>query len=306
MIDELDNVLKGILEDIKDFVELPELGISFLIPKQDYDPKKPTINLYLYDVHENRELRDPVPIIERVEDSYIKRKPPLRVDCAYMATAWSMKQDEEQPDEEHRLLSHAMLWLSRFPTIPDKYLPDDWKDKTKPTYQPFPPPMWVAQMDGVKEPGEFWAALGSPPRPFFNLIVTIAMDLRKPIEEGPPVTAKVTTYGQKEEDKEKLIPGSEEEFIQIGGRVFDAENPEQGIGGARVLLVELNKIVVTDEKGRFSFPSREESKTFPGLTKGEYTLQVYAQGFKKLDKPKKINVPGPSEEYEIGLIRAGP
>ena len=234
----------------------------------------------------------------------VRRRPPLRVDCSYMVTTYSAKKEEEQPAEEHRLLSQALLWLSRFPTIPEKYLPDDWKDKTKPAYQIFSLPTLVAQVDGVKEPGEFWAALESPPRPSFSVVVTIAMDLRKEVS-GPPVTTKTIGYQQ------KGLPETREECIQIGGRVFDATHPEQGIAGAKVILEgplipvstpppavkaePLKQTVTTDGKGTY---------TFTRVTSGTYKVRVIAQGFKVCEKT--IRVPGPPEEYEIGLSRAGP
>jgi hypothetical protein len=302
MISELDGILKNILDDGDAPNELRKAEKSFVIPKSNYAPDKPTVNLYLYDLHENRELRNPEPIIERVGDSMVRRRPPLRVDCSYMVTTYSYKQEEEQPAEEHRLLSQALLWLSGFPTIAEKYLPDEWIDKTSSACQMFPLPMMVAQVDGVKEPGEFWAALESPPRPAFTVVVTIAMDLRKEVS-GPPVTTKITGYQQ------KGLPETREECIQIGGRVFDAADTEQGIAGAKVILEgplipsptpapaakpePLKQAVTTDDKGTY---------TFTRVTTGTYTVRVIARGFKVCERT--IHIPSPPEEYEIGLTRA--
>jgi hypothetical protein len=299
MIHELDQTLKRILKDGNAPEVVRKADVSFLVPDQTFSVTKEIINLYLYDTHENRTLRNPVPIIESTDVSFIRRMPPLRVDCSYMVTAWSNQTDDIKADHEHQLLSLSMLWLSRFPLIPDKFFPNDWRDKTKDSYQPFPPPMWVAQVNGVKEPGEFWAALNQSPRPFFNLVVTIAMDLRTLFVEGPLVTTKATTFGQSEGAKEELVPGSEEILIQIGGRVFDSAQPRRGIADALVSLVELRQTEKTDEQGKFSFPGRTGGTAFPGLTSGNYTLRVSAAGYAR--KEKTISVPGPSEEYEVGL-----
>jgi hypothetical protein len=110
MIDELDQTLTRILDDPNAPTVLRNADVSFAIPDQNFSVRTETINLYLYDVHENRQLRDPIPIIERIGDTYVKRPPPLRVDCSYMVTAWSIKEGETLPDEEHRLLGLAMLW----------------------------------------------------------------------------------------------------------------------------------------------------------------------------------------------------
>src|SRR5215813_12161231 len=98
---------------------------SFLTPDKSFGPTltKPTVNLFLYETKENRQLRDPEPIVERVGASFVQRPPPLRVDCCYLVTAWS---DPNQAgavgiSEAHQLLAQALLWLSRFPTVPSTY-----------------------------------------------------------------------------------------------------------------------------------------------------------------------------------------
>lgn len=184
MFQDLDLTLKGILGDAKPPAELRGAQPSFLTPERGYAPSENTVNLFLYDVKENRELRDPVPIVEQKGEAFIRRRPPLRVDCSYLVTAWSTAEKEVKVKEEHELLGAAFLWLSRFPTIPEEYLTGTLAD------QPFPPPTLVAQMDGTRNTAEFWSALGIPPRPCFNLVVTIAMDLGVEVPEGWPVATK--------------------------------------------------------------------------------------------------------------------
>ena len=55
MIDELDQILKNILNDSNAPGELRTAEINFEIPKEKYAPTKKTINLFLYDIHENRD-----------------------------------------------------------------------------------------------------------------------------------------------------------------------------------------------------------------------------------------------------------
>lgn len=293
MIEQLDQILADIIRDSEAPQQVRAAEVSFVIPQQSFKPDKSTLNLFLIDVHENRELRDPVPIIEYVGDAYFRRRPPLRVDCSYMVTAWSPQKDAAGTAAEHQLLSEALMWFSQFPTIPERFLPSEWKNMTLSEYQPFPLPMWVGQVNGVKEAGEFWAALENPPRAYFNLVVTLAMDLRRGVDIGPPVTSK-----------EELLPNPEKSLLQIGGRIFDTAAPNRGIAEAVVLLAELSKSEITDADGRFSFPSRSKDKGFPGISKGDYTLRVFAKGYQY--KEKKIKIPGPSEEYEIDVVRAGP
>jgi hypothetical protein len=179
MIRDLDDTLRVILDDPLGPTELLNADVSFETPDKNFAPAQATVNLFLYEVKENRELRDPVPITEIVGNTFIKRTPPLRVDCTYIVTTWSNQVGAARVAEEHRLLSQALLWLSRFPIIPAGFLQGSLVNP------PFPHPTMVAQMDGNKNMGEFWSALGSPPRPAFYLVVTIAMDLGVQMPEGP-------------------------------------------------------------------------------------------------------------------------
>lgn len=213
MIDLLDKTLTKLLDDSRAPADLLAAEVNFDVPKEGYAPEKDTLNLYLYDVHENRGLRDPAPIIELIDGEYKKRRPPIRVDCSYMLTAWSAQSGDNASAKEHLLLSQTLLWLSRFPSIPVDYLPAEWKDNTRPDFQPFPVRMVVAEMNGVKEPGEFWSALGSPPRPSVNVVVTIAMNIAERKDLGVPVAERVIRTGQRQEKTQALKAGTKEEAI---------------------------------------------------------------------------------------------
>jgi hypothetical protein len=183
MFHDLDTTIKRILDDPPAPQQLREAEVSFETPKQGYAPAQQEVNLFLHQVKENLELRDLVPIRSQVGGVTQQRRPPLRVDCTYMVSAWSPNANATGVVEEHRLLGQALLWLSRFPTIPPGYLAGALVG------QPFPAPTLVAQLDGDRHSGEFWSALGIAPRPTFSLTVTIALDLDVPITTGPPVTS---------------------------------------------------------------------------------------------------------------------
>ncbi len=291
MINELDTVLKSILDDSGAPAEFQNADVSFKIPDEHFEYSQNSINMYLYDLHENRELRRPNPIIERVGRSYVRKLEPLRFDCSYMVTAWSIKTDDSQPAEEHQLISQAMQWLSRFPMLPESFLPAHWLDDHDQSYQPFSIPMWVAQMNGVKEPGEYWAALGTPPRPFFNLMVTIAMDLDREMDIGPEVSAKIL--------HDELIgqPESKEKYLaQIGGRVIVKDSdPIIGIGGASVTIVELGRTVITDKDGYYTFTKISYGED-PSI---EYTFRANADLY--IEDEVKINVLKDDGDYTIEL-----
>ena len=212
MIQDLDSTLTAILNDPAMPAALNPLRTadkSFLTPDKNFGPAlaNPTINLFLYEVNENRTLRDNEPIVERVGNSFVQRPPPLRVDCCYLVTTWAMQPGQAaNVVEEHRLLAQAVLWLSRFAEIPAGYLRGGMVD------QIYPPQVWVAQKDTYKNNSEFWFALGIPPRPAFHLIVTVALELLRE-EAGSLVTTTITEYLQ----TGQTPPG--DVLVQIGGEV---------------------------------------------------------------------------------------
>ena len=279
MFRDLDDTLTSVLDDPTGPAELVGADVNFEIPDDTFNPQQPTVNLFLYDVHENRELRDPVPIIENVGGVFMRRRPPLRVDCSYMVTAWDNSSGATRVANEHRLLSLTLLWLSRFPIIPDVYLRGSLVNP------PFPHRTEVALGDDSKSLGEFWTALKRAPKPSFSLSVTLAMELGVEIPEGPPVATKDMRLLQKGK------PATQEQWFQIGGTVIAAGSPPNGISGAEVVLVERGQTATTDAEGRF---------TFTLLRAGNYSLQVSKVGF--TSTTKNIVVPGASPDaYDVTL-----
>ena len=100
MIDDLDEVLRQLL-----IRELPikngEIDIAFDQPKREWSARlsRPTLNLFLHDLNENKKLRQAQPMWE-VEignnGQAVKRRKPVRLDLHYMITAWA-----NEPEDEH-------------------------------------------------------------------------------------------------------------------------------------------------------------------------------------------------------------
>jgi hypothetical protein len=274
MFHDLDSTISQILNDPAAPADLFNADVSFITPDQNFTPAQATVNLFLYEVKENRELRDPAPIIEKNGDIFIRKEPPLRVDCSYIVTAWSNAVGDARVVEEHRLLAQALLWLSRFPTIPSDKLQGSLAN------QPYPPPTMVAQMDPNKNAGDFWFALGIPPRPAFYLVVTIAMDLGLTIE-GPLVTTRFTNV-------EAGTGAEEEQWAQIGGRVATAGGV--GIADALVDMLGAGLRARSDADGRYSFVR---------APLGAHSIRVVATGFQPKTQP--LTVPGKPEDYDVIL-----
>lgn len=287
MIKLLDDVLDNLLNasplreaPLKTvFGELYDADVSFVTPENGYALKLTatnTVNLFLYGVKENRELRESSPVIGSRNGLGVSRRAPLRVDCAYMVTAWS-KELVEPEKVSHKILGLAFNWLSRFPVIPDQYL-----RAAGMTGQVFAPPTMVAQMDGAKSVGEFWHALGIPPRPYFNLVVTITMDLDQQIEDS-----LVTTISSSYQTDRSATA---DEHVIIGGTVRDKDG--NTVADTWVRLEPLNLTQVTDVSGRFIF-----EKT---MRRGGLTLRARASGYQEIERP--IEVPSVTGEYDLKFV----
>jgi hypothetical protein len=193
-------------------------------------------------------------------------------------TAWSSQPAAAGVVEAHRTLARALTKLSRFPIIPDTYLQGSL------TGQPFPIQMWVGQSDDGKSLGEFWSALGMPPRASYHLMATIALDAQLAVPEGPPVVTKEMIFHNGMEPAAPV-----DSVFGIGGVVRDA-NTSAVIPDALVAL-DANRASATDADGRF--------RLF-GLAAGNYTLKASVTGF--TDKLKAITVPAATiNDYDIDL-----
>lgn len=173
MIDDLDKAIKVLLERELQPDLAAQIGISFAAPDSDFPPQglsRPAVDLFLYDVRENVELRSPGWVIEQRNDgTTFKKRKPVRVDCSYLVTAWASPTSTSEAFDEHHLLSQVMKVLLRHPTIPDAVLPDSLKAQEPPL------PATTLQPGRLQSVSEFWQALGGKPKAALNYTVTIAI-----------------------------------------------------------------------------------------------------------------------------------
>jgi len=252
MIRDLSLTLRAILDDPTLSATFPELAAAQIVfdrPIETFNPTQTTVDLFLYDIRENTELRSNEPIVQRGNGQVTIVPPPLRVSCSYLVTAWPVG-GIEMALQEHRLLSQALQVLSRHPTIPSIYLQGSLIGQEPPL------PLMAARADGLPNPAEFWTSLGSRLRASFTVTVTIAMDVF-----APEIAPMVIT--QEVELQQMGLPATQEEFFRIGGRVTDAGN--QPIANVTVTLAEPGLATITDADGRY---------TLGRITAGTYTLRV--------------------------------
>ena len=184
MLHELDQTLAALLRR-----ELPgreQVTVSFAAPDDQFSVKLPAVDLFLYDVRENLELRSNDDVIARESNrTSVRFQPPVRVDASYLITAWPGAEDGRAAasEDEHMLLSAVMRALLRFPKLPRELL------RGSLARQDLPLPVSTLQPGRLQNLGEFWQALGGKPKAALNYTVTLSVDVSEP-ERQPLVTDK--------------------------------------------------------------------------------------------------------------------
>jgi hypothetical protein len=190
MIQDLDATISALLTHHAPVGSLLSTAdIKFDLPDSKWRTKinKLTVDCYLYDVRENKELRTYEGVVKRSLDGTraARLRAPVRVDCAYSISAWSVAQTEPVL-EEHRLLSEVLLVLLQHPRI----LPADLVGSM--VNQPAPHPTVVASPDPGRDLSEFWRALDQELKPALNYVVTLGVWL-DPIPADAALTKVVQT-----------------------------------------------------------------------------------------------------------------
>ena len=283
MISDFDRTLEQLLE--REFGAPLPFDLSFAKPDKDFSPvtsDRHTLNCYLYDISEDRDLRSAVPLIRRNSDGTVEKEPaPARIKLSYCITAWSPAQATPaiSPElDEHRLLSQVLAVLLKHAVLPDDVLVGALAGQEPPL------PTSAITAGDLKSTSEFWNAIGGQLRPSLDYRVTISLAYL-PAVTGMMVTTRTTTY------EPGMQSDGGEEQIQIGGYILDNAPSPSPVANAWVLLTETRQTAITDEAGRFSF-SR--------LRRGNYTLRVRAIGFEEGSRP--IQVPAISGEYNVQLV----
>ncbi|HJY83813.1 MAG TPA: DUF4255 domain-containing protein [Candidatus Binatia bacterium] len=188
MINALDETLKALLRRDLPSALAEQVQISFATPDDQFPPQSvtlPAIDLFLYDVRENLELRSNEVYLERRGNGTATRtRAPVRVDFSYLITAWPSESVPDPAEDEHRLLGEVMQVLLRYPTIPANVLQGVLAGQEPPL------PVSSLQPGRLQSLGEFWQALGGKPKAALNYQVTLSIEVAKP-EEVPLVTDKM-------------------------------------------------------------------------------------------------------------------
>jgi hypothetical protein len=245
MITALNGTLKELL--LKRIpLDTDEVDISFECPTREWSGKviKPTVDLYLYDLRENIDLRRTAWKVERGQNGHTgQRRPPVYIDLSYFITAWA-----REVADEHLLLWRVMVALMREPVIGSDVLQGPLRDVDGPIRTS------TAQSDGVlRNPGEFWTALNNDLKPAVIYSATVEVDLNVR-REAPLVLTSIANLTDRDDRRLR-------QYISIGGvlrerppAVKGKSNDATPAAGAQVSVPALGISVRSDEDGRFVMP----------------------------------------------------
>jgi hypothetical protein len=283
VIRDLSTTLQAILSDSSlagPFPELSKAHIAFDRPDDRFKPERNTVDLFLFDVRENMELRSNEPKIERRNGEAIIHPAPKRVACSYLITAWPVL-GEELVLQEHNLLAQILQVLSAYPHIPATFL------KGKLVGQEPPLPMMATHPEELKNPAEFWTAIGNKMRASITVTVTISMEVAAPLTAAITETALLRLGERTAADAKTLIPATKTEFYRIRGRVTRAGKAE---AGATVAVAGAGLSARTDGDGDY---------VLGAMAAGAYTLNVQSKG-----TAKQVNITVPASagnNYDVQL-----
>lgn len=306
MINDLDETLKQLLVK-RAGLDPSEVDISFDIPTREWSTPvtRPTINLYLFDIRENRQLREMDWDVESGNGGQVTRKRiPVRIDVSYMVTCWT-----SAAEDQHRLLWRVLETFFRHSPLPDDVLVGDMQRLLRPARTE------VAQPDGIlKNVSDFWGALENQLRPAINLVVTLELDLNQ-ITVSPMVFAQGIKLGLpvvhrdnlgREYYMTALRPGWELLPMRLGGIVHDQKG--RPVAGASVRVLgraaggarQFGATVQTGADGRYTL------ETVPS---GDYTLVVEAAGQPPKQFPFTVQIgergqPVPAFIHEVEVAMA--
>lgn len=185
---DLNEALKAAL---REFVT-PSVEISFDIPDPDKLGEIPTINVFLYDVHEDLALNtSQSPIYNR--DTHQFTPGYINLCCNYIITYWDKTQGEVTKATD----SQAMTIMNQIinALINNRSLNGVSNARTR-----VMPPR--EELNGL---GNFWQALGNKPRMVLNYSVTLPVQLVSAQENQPPVEAHEVVMEKMTTEKNQLI-----------------------------------------------------------------------------------------------------
>jgi Pvc16 N-terminal domain len=202
MIDDLDRSIDALLRAGLPPKLVEQISISFATPDDQFPPASvalPAIDLFLYDIRENQELRNNDWKLQCQDNKFTREPPSVRVECSYLVTAWASESSPTRAQDEHRLLGEAMMVLLSHPKLPGEVLQGRLHNQAPPL------PAATLQPGRLQSMGEFWQALGGKPKAAFGYAVTIGLQPFEAIEAGGVVEEMTLEMYKKKREEDRRM-----------------------------------------------------------------------------------------------------
>jgi hypothetical protein len=283
-IDDLSHTLEAVLQDPSFAIMFPELAAADIVfdrPLDPFTPPKTTIDLFLYDIRENLDLRLNEVTTTKVGNQVITHPAALRLACSYLVTAWPVG-GTDLPLQEQRLLSEVLVVLSHYPIIPSTFLVGSMIGQDPSL------PMVALHPDALKNLAEFWSSLGSKLKASLTVTVTISVPIFSDIA-GFPVTAETIGVTQ----TPPLLPPATETLLEVGGQVVNLTS--QPVAGALVDILNSSSVPVAQQQ----ISDSNGQYVFTQVNAGNFQLRAVAVGFKPKVQP--VTIPASPSDFVIQL-----
>ena len=271
MFADLDETLRQLLIQ-RVPIDLSEVDVSFEAPDREWSGRlsRPTVDMFLYDVQENLELRETDWEVRKDANGAIRKRRPVRIDATYLVTAWA-----RMPEDEHRLLWRVLATLAKHPVLPSELLHGGMAE------QPYAIQTKVARPDQLRtNPADLWQAVDNRIRPGLRYTATLALDT-----EMQFTSPLVFTRTQR---LERLDADYMFETTSISGRVRQSTNGQHPVPDATVVLRETGARAFTDAEGKFRIPR---------APRGPVTLVAWSPG--RPEVTRTLEVPSPDYDLEV-------
>ncbi|MCX6006860.1 MAG: Pvc16 family protein [Chloroflexi bacterium] len=272
MINDLNETLKQLMIN-QAGLDQSQISISFAAPSKEWasHQSRPVVDLYLYDIKENHDLRGfDWTVSNDGKGVATKKKAPTRLDLTYAITVWT-----KEVEDEHSLLGRILITLMKYPVLPPEICCGSLKNSE------FPIHVSTAQPDdSMKSITDFWNALGNNLKPLINYIVTIPVDLGIAFS-APLVATRTLEFHQTGREEA-------EDWVQIGGAVRKKGKAGAVMAGVSVSVKDSGLTAVTDESGNYKLSK---------IRKGNYIFEVTASG--RTAREIEITVPGNTYDIEL-------
>jgi hypothetical protein len=253
-----------------------DVDVTFEAPSREWAASvtRPSINFFLFDVHESTDRRDGTPQTTVAGGRARRCLPPRRIDLSYMVSVLT-----GDVNDEHELLWRVMKTLMKHPQFPSEVLAEDAQTASPPIVAR------VATRDDSRNLLEIWNAFGVEPHPALCYVVTAPMDLTIAVE-APLVLTRAARHRRMNDREADAAPAGDEVRIQIAGTVRNGAG--EPLAGVTVLPEGSGRGVLTALDGRY---------VLRGLSQGIVRLVVSRRDGGA--KPVQLQVP--SRSYDIVL-----